>query len=318
MRVLKGLTDIAGVKVGHASDFDGLTGCTVILTETGAVGGADLRGSATGTEEMDVLSPMHTAPVVHAIVLAGGSAFGLEALSGVRRVLEKRGVGFPTAAAKVPIVAGAILLDLAVGKASARPTREMGALAAELASDAAVEEGSVGAGTGASVGKLLGIEHAMKGGVGSATVHLSGRFQGVRVAALAVTNPLGDVLDPATGQILAGARRDGRFLNSAQAIQRGEGRLMGENTTLAVVATNARLSKVEATKLAQLAQHGIVRTISPVHTTADGDVVFALSLGSASCNVNALGAAAAEALAQAIVRSVKTAKSLGGLPSAGA
>jgi L-aminopeptidase/D-esterase-like protein len=193
--------------VGHVSDYDALTGCTVILSESGAVAGADIRGSATGTEEFSVLDPGHVASRVHAVVLAGGSAFGLEAASGVRRYLEQRGIGFDTRAAKVPIVPCAILYDLGIGKANVRPTREMGEAAAATATAGPVKEGAVGAGTGATVGKLFGMSRAMKSGIGSATVPLEGAFAGVQVSALAVVNAFGDIIDPATGKIIAGARR---------------------------------------------------------------------------------------------------------------
>ncbi|MBL8232010.1 MAG: P1 family peptidase, partial [Bryobacterales bacterium] len=202
----KGLTDIAGIKVGHASDYHGLTGCTVILCEQGAVAGVDVRGSASGNEEFEVMNPLHVTPHVHAVTFAGGSAFGLEAASGVRRFLEKKKVGFPTGAAVVPLVPCAILFDLAIGSASARPGREMGEEAAAAATDAAVVEGCVGAGTGATVGKVLGIRHAMKSGIGTATVWLDGDLAGVRVSALAAVNALGDIRDPENGQLVAGAR----------------------------------------------------------------------------------------------------------------
>ena len=250
----KGLTDVAGVLVGHASDYDGLTGCTVILFHDGAAGGVDIRGSATGTEELDLLSPMHLTERVNAVVLAGGSAFGLEAASGVRRFLEHKGIGYETPAARVPLVPAAILYDLAIGKASARPTREMGEVAAAAASDAAVPEGTVGAGTGATVGKLLGMDHAMKSGLGTSTVEMPG---GVLVSALAAVNALGDVIHPKTGQVVAGARttRDSmEFANSASFLEQHGGHSplnKSGNTTLVVVATNARLSKVGATKLAE-------------------------------------------------------------------
>ena len=315
---MKGLTDIPGIRVGHASDYEALTGCTVILCEAGAVAGGDIRGSATGTEEFEVLSPMHLTTHIHGIVFAGGSAFGLEAVSGVRRYLEHRGVGFDTGYARVPIVPGAILFDLGVGKAHVRPTREMGEAAAAAATDGPVLEGSVGAGTGASVGKIFGIAQAMKGGVGSYTVSLGGPYSKVRVSALAVVNAVGDILDPKTGKILAGTRRspDSReFANSAEAVKRGgrAGFKQG-NTTLVAVATNARLTKIQATKVAQMAQHGMVRSISPVHTMGDGDLVIALSMGNEQADVNAIGVAAGEAVAEAIARSVRNAQSLGGLP----
>lgn len=315
---MKGLTGIPGIRVGHASDFDALTGCTVVLTEGGAVGGVAVTGSATGTEELGALEPGHVADRVHAIVLAGGSAFGLEAASGVRRYLEHKGVGFVTSAARVPIVACAILYDLGIGKANVRPTREMGEAAAAAATTGAVQEGAVGAGTGATVGKCFGMHQAMKGGIGSATVALEGEYSRIQVAALAAVNAFGDVIEPETGKIVAGARRapDSReFAGTARAMKHGlVGGFGRQNTTLAVVATNAWLSKVEARKLAQLASLGMARSISPVNTMFDGDVVFALSLGDERADVNALGVAAAEAVAQAILRAVRLAPSLGGIP----
>ena len=315
---VKGLTDIAGIRVGHVSDFQAITGCTAILCESGAVGGVDIRGSASGTEETPTLDPLHVDPVVHGILLAGGSAFGLEAASGVRRYLERRGAGVTTPTAKVPIVPAAILYDLAIGSAHIRPTAAMGEAAASAASADPVQEGSVGAGTGATVGKALGMRQAMKGGVGSFTVGLPG---GVLVASLVAVNALGDVRDPATARILAGARKapDSReFANGEQVLkQRPPGALVRGNTTLAVVATNARLSKVEATKLAQFASLGMARAIYPVNTTNDGDTAFALSLGNLRADINTLGIAAAEAITAAILRAVKLAKGLGGIPGLG-
>lgn len=316
---MKGLTDIAGIRVGHISDYAGVTGCTAILCEEGAVGGVDIRGSATGTEEIATLDPGHVTPQVHGIVLAGGSAFGLEAASGVRRYLEHRGFGYATGAAKVPIVPAAILYDLGIGKASVRPTAAMGEAAAAAATDDAVKEGCVGAGTGATVGKIFGMGRAMKSGVGSFTVELSG---GVLVAALVAVNALGDVRDPATGKIIAGARKTagGReFADSNEQMMRGAGPggAGRGNTTLAVAATNARLTKVQATKLAQFASLGVARAIYPVNTMFDGDTTFALSLGTRTADINTLGVAAAEAVAQAILRAVKFAKTLGGVPGLG-
>ena len=316
---MKGLTDISGIRVGHVSDPIALTGCTVILCDGGAVAGVDIRGSATGTSEMDVMSPGHVAGRVHAVVFAGGSAFGLEAASGVRRYLEKKGIGFDTGAAKVPIVPCAILYDLGIGKADVRPTREMGEAAAAAATGDAVKEGAVGAGTGATIGKLVGgMRQAMKSGVGSATVTLEGSLAGVRVSALAVVNAVGDVRDPLTGVLIAGARRSPESMELADTealMKRGlRGGFRRENTTLAVVATNAMLDKVQATKLAQLAGLGVVRTIYPVNTMSDGDIVIALSLGDQKADIDSLGVAAAEALAQSIVRAVRLAPTMGGVP----
>ena len=288
----------------------------MILVEAGAVAGVNIGGSATGAQELDVLRPDHVTPNIHGICLAGGSAFGLEAASGVRNYLEQKGIGFPTRAAKVPIVPGAILYDLAIGKANVRPTREMGEAAAKAATSAVVAEGNVGAGTGATVGKIRGMAQAMKGGVGTFTVQLGPK---VKVSALAAVNPVGDVIEPSTGRIVAGVRKtkDSReFLNAAEAIRQGAAvpPNSGGNTTLAVVATNARLTKAQASKLAGLAQHGMIRTICPVHTISDGDIVFVLSLGSETADFTALGVAAADAVSEAILRGVRSARTLGGIP----
>lgn len=315
---MKGLTDIPGIRVGHISDYQALTGCTAILCEAGAVGGVDIRGAASGTQETATLDPLHVDPVVHGILLAGGSAFGLEAASGVRRYLESRGAGVATPNAKVPIVPAAILYDLGIGSAKVRPTVAMGEAAAAAATSDAVAEGCVGAGTGATVGKALGMKQAMKSGVGSFTVTMPG---GVLVASLVAVNAFGDVRDPATGKIVAGARKapnSREFADGNEIVkQRPPAPLVRTNTTLAVVATNARLSKVEATKLAQFANLGMARAIYPVNTTNDGDTTFALSLGDRRADINSLGVAAAEALSQAILRAVRLAKTLGGVPGLG-
>jgi len=315
---MSGLTDIPGLLVGHASDYDGLTGCTVVLVENGAVAGGDIRGSATGLEEWDLLNPMHVTGRIHGVCLSGGSAFGLETTSGVRRYLEHKGVGFKTASGPVPLVVGAILYDLGIGKNSARPTRETGEMAAAAASNKPVVEGAVGAGTGATVGKILGMKQAMKSGVGSWTVMLEGANAGVLVSALAVVNALGDVRDPATGRIIAGARREAdskEFADSARLMKAsGPTGFTRSNTTLVVVATNAALDKVQATKLAQLGQLGMARTIYPVNTMSDGDIVIALSTGTLRAPVDALGVAAAEAVSESILRAVRLAPTLGGIP----
>jgi L-aminopeptidase/D-esterase-like protein len=315
---MKGLTDIPGILVGHASDYDGLTGCTAILCESGAVAGGDLRGSATGTEEWGLLNPHHVTERIHAVVFAGGSAFGLEAASGVRRFLERKGVGFETSAAKIPLVASAILYDLGLGQSSVRPTREMGEAAAAAATDHPVAEGAVGAGTGATVGKLLGMKQAMKSGLGSWTVELGGPYKGVLIAAVAVVNAVGDVRDPATRKIIAGARiapDSMEFADSVEVMKQGEpSGFARSNTTLVAVATNAKLDKPQAAKLAQFAQLGIARAIDPVNTMSDGDAAVALSIGDARAPIDSLGVAAAEAVAEAILRAVRLAPSMGGLP----
>jgi L-aminopeptidase/D-esterase-like protein len=314
-----GLTDIEGIRVGHVSDFEALTGCTAILCERGAVAGASIQGGASGTEEFETMSPWHVTPVVHGVVLAGGSAFGLEAVSGVRRYLERQGVGFATGYARVPIVPGAILYDLGIGKANVRPTREMGEAAASAASDGPVAEGNVGAGTGATVGKLFGMRQAMKSGVGTSTVDAGAPWPGVKVSALVAVNAFGDVRDATSGQLIAGARVAPDSMELAGTLRRMRQRQPGgglsrENTTLAVVATNARLNKVQAARVAFLAHHGFVRAIEPVHTSMDGDLCVALSAGSLEAPVDVLGLAAAEAVAQAIARAVRLAKNAGGVP----
>ncbi len=311
---MKGLTDIAGIRVGHVSDFDAITGCTAILCEKGAVAGVDIRGSASGTEDTPALDPLHQDEAIHGILLAGGSAFGLEAVSGVRRYLERRGAGVKFGGHTIPIVAGAILFDLGIGKGNVRPSMAMGEAAAAAATTNALTEGCTGAGTGATVGKIRGMRQAMKSGIGSFTVTLPG---GVMVAALAAVNAFGDVRDPATGKIVAGARKtpeSREFLDSDRAMIELPPPEGSQNTTLTVVATNAKLSKVGAQKLAQFASLGVARAISPVNTTSDGDTTFALSVGDGRANINALGSAAAEAVAQAILRAVRLAKTIGGVP----
>jgi len=313
-----GLTDIDGIRVGHVSDFDALTGCTAILCERGAVAGASVQGGASGTEEFETMSPWHITPVVHAVLLAGGSAFGLEAASGVRRFLEQKGVGFPTGFALVPIVPAAILYDLGIGKANIRPTCEMGEAAAAAATAGPVAEGSVGAGTGATVGKLFGMRQAMKSGIGTCTVDAGSACPGVQVSALVAVNAFGDVRDVESGRLIAGARQAPDSMELAGTLRRFRDLRPSaprpQNTTLAVVATNARLNKVQATRLAFLAQHGFVRAIEPVHTSMDGDLSIALSLGTLEASVDVLGAAAAEAVARAIARAVRLAATLGGIP----
>ncbi|MFZ5888679.1 MAG: P1 family peptidase [Chloroflexota bacterium] len=320
------ITDVRGIEVGHAQDEDALTGCTVILCRKGAVAGVDVRGSAPGTRETDLLDPVNLVEKVHAIVLSGGSAFGLDAASGVMKYLEEQKIGFNTGAAKVPIVPAAILFDLNLGRADVRPDAAMGYLAAASASSSAPAEGNVGAGTGASVGKMFGASLATKSGVGSASVAIGG---GVVVGALVAVNAWGDVVNPQTGEIVAGLR-SGRvgplrvggkdyFADTLAMMKKPLGRaLLGlatrVNTVIGVVATNARLTKAQATKVAQMAQDGIARTIRPAHTMLDGDVIFALSTGARKADVTTVGAFAAEAMAEAILRAVRMAKPSGGLP----
>jgi L-aminopeptidase/D-esterase-like protein len=313
---MKGLTEISGIRVGHSTNLDALTGCTVVLCEAGAVPGVSIPGSATGTEEIDLLKPGSITNQIHAVCLAGGSAFGLEAASGVRRYLAQKGIGFPTPAGPVPLVTAAILYDLGVAKRGIHPNREMGEVAAAAANDGPVQEGAVGAGTGATVGKWFGPSRMMKSGAGSYSLEIGG---GVRVAALAVVNALGDIVDPKNGRIIAGARKSPgsrEFANTAEAIKDGAppaGFTHG-NTTLVVVATDARLNRVEAGKVAQLATIGMARTISPVFTMSDGDICFALSAGDKRAPMDALGVAASEAVSEAILRAVRLAPTVRGIP----
>jgi L-aminopeptidase/D-esterase-like protein len=307
------ITDVEGITVGHASDLQAATGCTVIVCRQGAVGGVDVRGSAPGTRETDLLRPMNVVERVHAVLLTGGSAFGLAAADGVVRYLEEQGIGFDVAVAKVPIVPAAVIFDLMIGSAMVRPTAAMGYTAARAASGGPVEEGSVGAGSGATVGKLLGPQTAMKGGVGTWAVSLPG---GVIVGALVVVNAFGDVIEDGTGQVLAGARdpQTGGFLNTARALIRGvHAPGFTANSTLGVVATNAALTKVQANKLAQLGHDGLARVISPVHTMFDGDTIFALSAGRAKADPVAVGVAAEQAIAESVKRAVRLAKGVGGI-----
>ena len=313
------ITDVPGVLVGQISDFAAITGCTVLVFPEGAVGGVDVRGSATGTRELETLSALHVAPQVHAIALAGGSAFGLDAAGGVMQALEEQGVGFQTRVARIPLVPAAIIFDLGIGAATRRPDVAMGYAACRAATAGAVQEGTAGAGTGATVGKLFGLAQAMKGGVGTASQCVDGT---VWVGALAVCNAFGDVVDTHTGQLLAGARRtpeDWGLVDTAAQLRQGvqPRSIAGTNTTLGVVATNARLSKPQAQKLAQLAQHGLVRGLSPAHTLLDGDIVFAVSTGGQTADVTRLGIVAAELLATCLGRAVRRAQGLGGVPGLG-
>jgi L-aminopeptidase/D-esterase-like protein len=311
------LTAVAGLTVGHWTDREAATGCTVVLCAgEGAVAGVDVRGSAPGTRETDLLAPLNLIDRIHAVLLTGGSAFGLDAAGGVMRWLEERHLGCEMGVCRVPLVSAAVLFDLGVGRADVRPDAAAGYAACEAASTAAVTRGSVGAGTGATVGKVLGFERATKGGLGSAAVRLG---SGVVVAALAAVNAGGDVIDPARDEVVAGARGDdGGYVRAARLLHDMALRAPGENTTLAVVATDAALTKVQATKMAQMAHDGLARVIDPVHTMYDGDTVFALATGASdvSLDVNVAGAVAAHVLAEAVVDAVLAADSLAGVPAA--
>jgi L-aminopeptidase/D-esterase-like protein len=322
------ITDVPGIRVGHAHDGEAITGCTVVLCQQGAVGGVDQRGGAPGTRETDLLSPMHLVNKVHGVLLTGGSAFGLDAATGVMRFLEEQDVGFDAHVAKVPIVPATVLFDLEIGRADVRPDAAMGYQACEKASTDPPEEGNAGAGMGATVGKILGMAGATKSGIGSASRDLGG---GAVVGALIAVNAVGDVVDPASGEILAGTRPaklgpmrfggDARFADTLAVMKGMTGKAALRfasrgNTVIGVVATNAQLTKEEVNKVAQMAHDGIARAIRPAHTMLDGDTLFALSTGGKSVDVNIVGAYAAEVVAEAIVRAVWAAELLGGLPAA--
>jgi L-aminopeptidase/D-esterase-like protein len=315
----RGLTEVAGIRVGHFTLTERPTGCTVVLTPPGTVGSVDVRGGAPGTRETDLLDPVNTVSIVNAVVLSGGSAFGLEAATGVVKYLEEQGIGYDVRVARVPIVPAAILFDLSFGgRPDVRPTADCGYRAASAASAGPVAEGNVGAGTGATVGKT-GMGRAMKAGIGSAAITLPG---GLVVAALVAVNAVGDIIDPSTGQVVAGVRsEDGKGLADTRKRLRAGPTAPprpGENTTIGVVATNAKLTKVEAQKMAQMAHDGYARAITPVHTPGDGDTIFSLATGqwTETINVGTVGALAAEAMADAILRAAVQAESSQGIPSA--
>ncbi len=332
------ITDVPGIKVGHAHDLDALTGVTVVLCADGAVGGVDQRGGAPGTRETDPLRPMHLVQKVHAVVLTGGSAFGLDSAAGVVKYLEERGVGFDVRVAKVPIVPAAVLFDLSIGRADVRPDPAMGYRACQNATRKEASNGNIGAGTGATVGKIKGINYAMKSGIGTASIRLG---KGVIVGALFAVNAFGDVIDPSTGKIIAGARKTRsvpsvrsvssrgtrgtqgtsfQFADTLTVLQKYVGKKLvrfasRSNTVIGVVATNADLTKEEANKVAQMAHDGLARAIRPAHTMFDGDTIFALATGKKKVDVNLIGAYAAEVTAQAIINAVRHAQSAGGIPA---
>jgi L-aminopeptidase/D-esterase-like protein len=320
----KGLTAVPGIRVGHHTLSERPTGCTVVLVDgNGAIGGYAQRGGAPGTRDTDLLNPLNTVEQVNAIFLTGGSAYGISVGDGVSRYLEEKKVGFTIAGTVVPIVPGAVLMDLGFGgNSSIRPNADCGYRAASTATDGPIAEGNVGAGAGATVGKFLGgRDRAMKAGIGTSAITLA---NGLVVAALAAVNAVGDIVDPATGAVVAGVRTaDGTRLADARTLMRtGQAAANpsspGANTTIAVVATNARLTKIQASRMALMADDGLARAINPAHTPADGDTVFTLATGRwpGQADVMTIGALAAEALSEAIVRAATQATGAGGLPSA--
>lgn len=306
-------TDIEGIKVGHAQNMEAATGCTVVLCEEGAAAGVDVRGGAPGTRETDLLNPVNLVEKIHAVILCGGSAFGLDAASGVMQYLEERGIGFDVQVTKVPIVCGAVLFDLAIGDHSVRPDKEMGYQACLNATDTECTEGNVGAGTGATVGKILGMERAMKGGLGACCFQVGE----LKAGALVAVNCMGDVIDPATGEILAGALSDdGRTFANTEHVMMLEyakqKNYFSGNTTLGVVATNGIFNKAQMNKIASMAHNGLGRTIRPAHSMVDGDTIFAIATGKAEADINVAGLLAAKAVERAVVRAVQNASSLHG------
>lgn len=306
------ITDVEGIEVGHAEDLEGMTGCTVILAREGATGGVDVRGSAPGTRETDLFQERKAVDKVHAIVLAGGSAFGLDASSGVMAYLEEEDIGFQTGGGKVPIVASAVIYDLEVGSNKTRPDKKMGYKAAQFASEDEHAQGNIGAGTGASVGKILGDGNSMKAGLGSASVQVGDLV----VGAMVVVNAVGDILDWKTQERIAGVYDydKGEFLDTVEIMKSGYiASIEGQNTTIGVIATNAKLDKAMANKVAEMSHNAYAKTINPVHTMFDGDTIFTLATNKVEADVNLVGVLAVEAMSQAIANAVYSAQSYGDL-----
>lgn len=308
------ILDVKGIKVGQVQQTEGLTGCSVIICEEGAVCGVDVRGSAPGTRETDLLDPINMIQKVHAVVLSGGSAFGLEATCGVSKYLEENGIGFDVGVAKVPIVTGAVLFDLGVGDPKCRPNIDMGYEACKVASYTNLEQGNFGAGCGATVGKIKGSNFCTKGGIGSYSIKLD---NGLVVAALIAVNAFGDVYEE--GKVIAGVLNDNKdgFLNTYDLMKQGvnKGGFNIDNTTIGVVATNAKLDKAQCKKVSQMAHNGFAKTIFPIHTPHDGDTIFTLATGEVETDVTLLGSLATEVVEKSIINAIKNAKSINNIPS---
>lgn len=300
------ILDVKGIKVGQVEDKEGLTGCTVIICEDGGVCGVDVRGSAPGTRETDLLDPINMVQKVHAIVLSGGSAFGLESTCGVSRYLEEKGIGFDVGVAKVPIVTGAVLFDLGVGDPKCRPNIEMGYKACQIANNIELKQGNYGAGCGATVGKIRGSEFCTKGGIGSYSIKLD---NGLVVSAIIAVNAFGDVYE--NGQVIAGVLNDDKtdFLNTYDLIKKGvnKGGFNIDNTTIGAVVTNAKLSKAECKKISQMAHNGFAKSIFPIHTPHDGDTIFTLATGEVETDITLLGSIASEVVEKSVINAIKNA-----------
>lgn len=299
------ITDIKGIKVGHSQSIDGMTGCTVIICEEGATGGVDVRGSAPGTRETDLFKPEKMVDRIHAVVLSGGSAFGLDASSGVMKYLEEKGVGFDVGVTNIPIVASAVIFDLNIGNYRIRPDFSMGYEAAKLATTKEYRQGNIGCGMGATIGKIMGPNNAMKSGLGSATLEVGD----LKVSAMVSVNSFGDVYDYKTNKQIAGGVYDyqnNRMLNTYE-IMKNTDRFLGfsmENTTIGIIVTNANLDKAQANKISQMAHNGFARSINPIHTMLDGDTIFTMATNEVECDINLLGTVAAEVMSQAIVNAI--------------
>lgn len=307
-------TDIEDIKVGHAQDLDAGTGCTVVICEKGATAGVDVRGGAPGTRETDLLNPVSLVEKIHAVLLAGGSAFGLDAASGVMQYLEERNIGFDVKVTVVPAVCGAVLFDLAVGNHRIRPDKEMGYQACRNATNGACAEGNVGAGAGATVGKILGMARAMKSGLGCHAIQVGD----LKIGALVAVNCLGDVIDPETGERLAGLlNEDLTALADTEAVMiqsyADKKNFFAANTTIGIIATNAVLTKSQAAKLASMAQNGYARTIRPAHSMFDGDTIFTVATGYVEADLSVLGLLSARVVERAVVSATRKTHSLFGL-----
>lgn len=300
------ILDVKGIKVGQVEDKEGLTGCTVIICEDGGVCGVDVRGSAPGTRETDLLDPINMVQKVHAIVLSGGSAFGLESTCGVSRYLEEKGIGFDVGVAKVPIVTGAVLFDLGVGDPKCRPNIKMGYKACQIANNTELKQGNYGAGCGATVGKIRGSEFCTKGGIGSYSIKLD---NGLVVSAIIAVNAFGDVYE--NGQVIAGVLNDDKtdFLNTYDLMKKGvnKGGFNIDNTTIGAVVTNAKLSKAECKKISQMAHNGFAKSIFPIHTPHDGDTIFTLATGEVETDITLLGSIASEVVEKSVINAIKNA-----------
>ena len=311
------ISDITGVSVGHASDFEGLTGVTVILAPSGMTGGISISGFATSSRQIDALSESHIVPKVHGVCITGGSAYGLDAASGVMDYLEERNSGFDVGVARIPIVPTAAIFDLKVGSAKERPDKNMGYYACQKATDGKIAEGSIGAGTGATVGKFYGTEQAMKGGVGVAANTLN---NGLIVGALVVVNAFGDIWDPVKGKILAGARKTKKsmeFVDTSRLMREGVKRPIAafQNTTIGVIVTNAKLTKQNASAVSKMASTGLTKTISPANTIYDGDIIFTIASDEIEVDYYTVGLMAEEVIIKAIIRAITTARAIKGIPS---